>query len=732
MRMIPYSLVGCLALASTGAAAAATPRDGGAQRALVIALDVAEDRAPEWVCVVTHHACRALPADRANGSRGDACDSLELDGLRPHLTPGAGQRYRFTESSWSGRVPRDLRSALAALVRPEPAARVCSHEDNGLCTPELDLRGFITTRGTLSGEIACGAKPGARALQYGAGLSAGGFQDRRVAFLSLSFSDAALRVPGVEDVSLVGTTATVHFEAAPAPSNTTMIQVIGGDYVPSASSAFGSIASVIVKLQPRCRLTVVDVPDARSPITSVSLDSASLGQSSCQPDSPASRSLPLEIPFVPTNEWKRLTVTQGTEHTTISELRWTTALPASHGQVGLRSFAFYWQRPPDCFAERWGEPTPPRERGSWSRSCPRVTLPEHSTICSLTSSDELGAAPPERCAYRCEIGPQLEAAAFPIKVQFDRMRGAVTGDGSDTLYSWADQLAYPEQVLTSVVAEPNRRVMIEFPDPAAWQDRYGDKIDAIRYRIGQSTGEMFLKGRTTPEMPARWVSLPSPGRSCSDVVRVMISGTRRYEDATLVVKQGRVELTRPDDYRVPLRFYALLGVGTTFRYLRDNVRSATLGDAGVGAQWDLGRSMSMNLEIAGQLTHTFYGGIELSSDRRAEYFSVAYLRFDIRTALEWWFLRRFGAAVGAGGGFGTPLSFADSHIVGDVQFSAVIELQPLVFTVLPRRLWLVSGGGLRLAEQHRNYGSDFAGSPIPEFERDPQGYVFLRLRGALE
>jgi hypothetical protein len=214
----------------------------------------------------------------------------------------------------------------------------------------------------------------------------------------------------------------------------------------------------------------------------------------------------------------------------------------------------------------------------------------------------------------------------------------------------------------------------------------------------------------------------------------MISGTRDYQETTFDAKDGRVELTRPFDYRPHLRFYALLGAGSTFRYLRDSdsVRSATFGDAGLGGQYDLGGPWSLNIETIGQLTHTFYGGIQLPLQQRSPFQTVSYLRFDARTALEWWFRRRFGAALAIGLGFGTPVDFADSHVVGDIQFSSLVELQPLIFTIFPHKLWFVAGAGTRLLEQHRNYVTDFTGSPTPLFQRDSQEYVFLRLRGALE
>lgn len=657
--------------------------------------------------------------------------------------------------------------------------------------PELDLRQFgktTTARKSvgsprLSGGIVCGVRRGtpypvgnethtsahreARVSGLAPSEPDGSLKNKRVAFVALTEG------PGVQEVTLVGTTATLKLEDLgdkhPTPT-AAFIQVVGGDYAASESSAFATNESVVVKLQPRCSHFVAEVPSHVARIRSISLDSPSLraiaGRTrnrigaarhpadapsftasqlrapgrvpegvTCTPEDPVSRMISLELPFTPADEEKRLSVTYATEQVTQSEARWTESLPPKPLKLAVRSIQFHWHRPVGCLAERWSEATPkpqPGEQRTWSQSCPRVTL-SNSTVCGVTSREPMDDSTVlKTCDYHCAIDREMDTLPLPIPLVFDRIRTNPDTHQPEVIYSWRDQLEYSGQGLTSTVAPDDRRVMVEFRNPSDWRDRYGDKIDSIRVLSGQSSNQFDLMGRDPAEVAPPWVSLPTPGRTCSDRVRVAVIGTRRYDETTLEVRDGRVELTRPYDYRPHLLFYGLVGTGALFRHLTSNVRSATFGDLGLGGQYDLGGPWSFDAELTGQLTHTFYEGIELSQQQRSDFLAVPYLRFDVRGALEWWHHRRFGAALSVGIGLGTPLGFADARIVGAVRMSALIEAQPLIFTMFPGRLWFLAGTGFRLLEQHMDYVTDFAGSPTPNLERDPQWYVFLRFRGALE
>jgi hypothetical protein len=609
----------------------------------------------------------------------------------------------------------------------------------------------------------------ARTSSLDASGSEGSFNNKRVAFIALTFGDASQGGSGIQEVKFVGTTATINFERSLAKSTATLVQVLGGDYAASGSSAIGSNENVIVKLHPRCSHFIAEIPAHETLIESVSLDSTSIrgiavreakrlaGATSsrepqihgsapprngltCSPEDKTWRTLSLEVPFTPVGEEKRLTVdvrvpdsSYGTKwQTTTNEARWTESLPPSPLKLGVRSIQFRWRRPVGCLAERWSEPIPKLKDTPWNQSCPRATL-SNSTVCSVISPEPRdNSSEQEACEYRCEIKATLDALTLPISVTFDRIRTNPTTRQPEVVYSWHDQIEYSGQELTSVVAPNDRRVMLEFQNPSDWKDRYGDKLDAIRIVSGQSSNQLDLMGRDDDEVLPRWVSLPTAGRTCTDRVRVAVVGTRRYDEKTFEAKNGRVELTRPYDYRPHLLFYGLAGSGALFRHLTSNVRSATLGELGLGGQYDLGGPWSLDAEVTGQFTHTFYEGIELSDRQKSDFLTVSYLRFDVRGALEWWHHRRFGVAMSVGLGLGTPLGFADARIVGAVRFSTLVEAQPLIFTMFPRRLWFLAGTGFRLLEQHMDYVTDFTGSPTPNLERDPQWYVFLRFRGALE
>src|SRR5262249_9333469 len=147
-----------------------------------------------------------------------------------------------------------------------------------------------------------------------------------------------------------------------------------------------------------------------------------------------------------------------------------------------------------------------------------------STICSVSSPETADATDqPEACEYHCEIDNKLDAPTLPISVSFDRIRVNSIAHRSEIVYSWKDRIEYSGQELTSVVAPGDRRVMLDSPTPFAWKDRSGNKIDAIKFRDGESVSQISLSGLGVDQVPPPWVSLPTAGRSCTDGVRIAIT-----------------------------------------------------------------------------------------------------------------------------------------------------------------------------------------------------------------
>lgn len=773
MRLIPCVALGGLwcAIATTDAHAQARAADP--ITTLRISLDVPEERAPDWLCILTTVECH--PATNCP-------DAANLPQFVSLLKKRGRKHYGFSSPPPSiDKLPPRVGAALRALARPTgpdqtcdrehpEACPPCSREDTGACAPELDLRPLdqagVTAAGRtkLRGQIVCGGPQSAAGAAgdddfSGKPVLAGSFTNRRVAFVALMFRDQIWDGAGIQAVKRVGTRATITFDRPILSSRIRFLQVLGGDYTASLSSELEIDQRVTLALRPRCTHVVAEVPahTATAPIASISLAINSLGASehgdpgpprapdllTCRPDHADARTIPLELPLTSPSDEKRLIVTYGTPQATTSDVRWVGAAPPTPLKLGVRSIQFRWQRPIGCLAERWGEPTPAPKPVQWTASCPKATLSGLPPCEVISHEPPAGGAELEACEYRCEIGDSLEPLLLPVPVTFDRIRAAPSsgwsaGGQPEVVYSWHDQLEAAGQELTSVVAPADRRVMVEFGDPSAWKDRAGDKIDAIEVASGSSSNRLELMGRSQGDVPPRWVSLPTAGRMCTDRVRVAISGTRHYEAKTFDVKGGRIELTRPYDFRPHWMSYGLLGTGSQFRHMTSNVRSATFGDLGLGFQRELDGlswfdlAWSLDVEVIGQLTHTLYEGIELPGGPQSDFLPVAYLRFDGRVALEAWYLRRFGFAVAMGGGFGTPLDAGDARVVGITQKSGLVEAQPLIFTMFPGQLWFIVGGGLRLGEQHMNYTTDFTGSPAPIRERDLQAYVFLRLRGALE
>lgn len=701
---------------------------------LVISLDVPEERAPARLCVLSRVTCgpETRPCDNTTRLQSVA-EFFDDRGERP-------SRFRAPRSATRA-VPPEITEALQSLAAAAVFdARPCSSGGYGACLPEVDLRDFhrqleAQPHGVplpLGGQIVCGSQRHAQGAAHlprdGAGEREPG-DDRppaeRVALLSLAFHEEVL--DGINGVVLEGTVARVHLTHAASTRIT--VQVIGGDYAISPGGAFAADQIVNVRLRPRCGRFFAEVPAHQEQITAVELQRGK-AHHTCVPNDAMASIIPIELPFTSAGEDKLLTVRYAGGES--SEARWFESVPPSPLRLGARSIRFSWQRPVDCLADRWTEPTPSDEADDWTPVCPRATL-SNALPCKIMPAEPNDDAA-KLCRYRCDIPKGDSAVNLPIPVTFERVRSH-PGASSEVLYSWRDQLDVADQKLTSVVPPADRRVMLELEDPAQWKDRFGDEIDEIRIHSGQSAHQLDLLDLGHTEVPPPWVSLPSAGRTCSDRVRVAIGGSWRYHEMTFDGRDGRIELARPYEYRKRTLFYGFAGTGELLRHPRSNARSAAFGELGFGLQIDLARwlrSLMLNVEVSGHITHTFYEGIELPNQPDADFTAVPYLRFDLRVAVEWWWLRRVGVAVAGGAGLGTPLYADDARMVGALRRSEVLELQPVLFALLPTRVWFLAGLGLRTGEQHRDYRSDFLGSPSPDQEKDPQWYMFLRFRAALE
>lgn len=707
-------------------AGAASTSHGGPAGWLVISLDVPEERAPARLCLLSHVMC--------GKKDGKPCDNTaRLDSVAGFFDDRGELPSRFRENSESPDIPSEIADALRSLATAPSETHLCSGGGYGACAPEINLREFhqLSESGqpvlplTLSGNVVCGSQRHAQGAAHLRGDGSGASEPRdersrpqRVALLSLAFHEPVK--DGIDSIVLEGTVARVHLTRATSSGVT--VQVIGGNYAISEASSSAADQHANVRLQPRCNRIIAQVLAHKAQITGIEFERGE-EHHTCAPNDPKASTIPVELPFTPAGEEKLLTVTYDGGGT--SEKRWFESVPLSPLRLSARSIKFSWRRPVGCLAERWSEPTPPKEADDWSPACPRATL-SNATPCKRDGET------PEVCRYRCDIKEQ-SATSLPVLVTFERVRSH-PGALSEVLYSWRDQVDF-DQELTSVVSPADRRVMLEFADPAQWKDRFGDEIDEILIHSGQSASQIDLLHLDHTGLPPPWVSVPSAGRTCGDRVRVAIVGTWPYLERTFDVRDGRIELARSYTYRKRTLFYALAGTGELVRHWRSNARSAAFADLGLGLQIDLARwlrSLVLDVEATGQITHTFYEGIELSNQPAADFTAVPYLRFDLRVAVEWWWRRRVGVAVAGGVGLGTPLYPDDARTVGALRRSELLELHPLLFALRPARLWFLAGLGRRGGEQHRDYHTDFLGSPSPDREKDSQWYVFLRFRIALE
>ena len=741
------ALVASLLLASNAASAQPPTTDR-----LLITLDVPSDEAPGYLCVIGRdRACDPEAIDENDHIKDDQrCRTQDVSTL--DLEKTATSTYRLAAPLPPDGPRRELRQALAWLT--EQASSERCDQPHERCRPEIRFSPTFQRSpilGTVSRFLpwADGSRPAGAMTCGGTGGATG--ENRRVAFISLELSNGNDVSPyGVDEVKLVGTTASLTFLKQIPATTKTFVQVMGGDYAPSGSSSIGSDEHVIVKLQPRCSHYIAKLPGHRDPISRVELTAPSFRRPLvCTPKDANATSLDIEVPFTSTAEEKTLVVTYGTTEgvTGSNEARWVTSLPPVPLLLAVRHIQFRWQRPIGCLADTWSEATPAKER-SWNASCPRVTVSDE-TVCDLLTPEEpsrgwIARREIPHCEYRCTF---IEPQALPLPLRFDRIRSSVGAAGrNEAIYSWNDQLKYEGHELTSTVAPADRRVMLELADPNEWRDRRGDQVDSIRVVNDQGFDQLDLTRRDDPlvqrwssqvkglgaskteHAPPKWTAMSTPGRTCSDRLRIAIFGTRFYDEQTFEVRNGRVVLGSPFTYRPRNLIYVLGGIGSEYRSL---FRSAVpYADLGFGVQVDLKGPWSLNIEGNAQLTQVLYKGIEALENNPAGFERLSYLRAEFRIGPEWWVNRRRGVALLGGLAVGTPLDFANRNKVGSVSFSIPLELH-IIVTLLPHKLWLVPGLGLRLGERHFDFETDFRGAPTPSVERDASGYIILRIRGRL-
>ena len=717
-----------------------------ARSKILVSLDVEDDAAPDWVCVITDtRVCNPGGESLGKVSNPDRCLTSELSAFRKIVRAQADpdRTSQFVESAkFEGLYGAGIIGAAAALTR-RATSNDCSSLDHRGCEPVVDLAAFPT------GAITCGGRTRGGASQ-------------RVAILGLTFN--TVQKIGVEHVEFSGgNVATLTFRGDFPSSTVTFVQLLGGHYATSSMKFVGSRESVVVTLHPRCSVITAELPPHVEPLDKVDIAGAGLFECKSSNDR-VTPTMPIAIPYAPTGETKSLRVAhspdrEGDEDNPVFEASWTTALPPAPLKLGARAFAFTWSPPhDDCIADAWEEPVGENNK-YWTGRCPRATL-DNGALCTVRENMKVHTASPQKlsghtrstsCAYTCQIDPKLLPVALPMHLRFDRVRTLEGPPRADVLaYGWRDEIGYSGQETTSQVAPADRHVMIEFlPDVMDdWKEHHGDRIDAIRVTNRGVSDQLDLSGRGDAGPPA-WTTLSTPNRICTDRIRLSVFGTRVYDEKTLLIERGKLVLSNPFKYRSTAHMYLFAGAGLLydeFPYLGtptveagfgwqldgEFVREYLLGGKGPQLGW-----LSLDLELSGQLGKMLYRRVEDPPDRAgfaneiAQLETVPYARFDARAAIELWWTPRWSTGVATSVALGTAVNFDDDTRVGRLRLSLSYELQPVIFTLIARRLWAMLVLGVRRHEQHFDYTTDFLGEPTPFLRRDNQWFWTLRLRGRI-
>ncbi|HEY4244851.1 MAG TPA: hypothetical protein VGM88_33780 [Kofleriaceae bacterium] len=610
---------------------------------LVIALDVPGGELPGTLCVVSRTpSTETTPLATLFGTASAQGDV------------GMSWYHLFAlENFHHPQLPGDVQTALERLV--DGSSHPC--ED---CRTSLRLPARVIEHDAPAGHIICGRN------------SSGG---DRVAFVFLDFSIAD-GAAGVFEVELVGSVATLDFRYPLKSTAYPVAQIIGGDYVASGSSSYGTRERIQLTLQPRYVTVPIELPPGISPdavgppmfsFATVERERPNVGALRRLNDA-----LYLDVPNERSGTKVTLTFAMAAHpETPMLQTSWIGGLP-SPLRPGLRDPEFSW-RPP-CLSDLYGaHPSP-------TATCPTALV---------AGKTYAGAYADGLCRYH---GAPKAPLALPAPVHFERRQ----------LFGWDDILEAAGDTLGSFVPPDGRKVVVTL-DPETWDPH--EWLDEVELVLPTGTTSRIDLGKQTS-----WKAISTPNIGCSDTIRLRLRGEHIYQERAFAAEGGVVPLEAPSRYRARNHFALLFGasftdsVGDHQDHLTNRARFGTALVLGGALEIYLSALHALEVEVTSSTSRAAL--VDLPTPTTVAFDRVWYERWDVRVTHELWVAKRLHVGYSVGAGFAVPLLTEDDEKFGALRFSALAAVN-LRMVLGHQRFEGVLG--VRLFEHHELYTFDAAG-----------------------
>lgn len=513
-------------------------RSSAADSQLAIQFLIEPADAPSYLCIVT----RLKPLGARNVG-----ELVDASGVKP----GADDIIRLPFSKISVKTEKDahpetvrsdiLLNQVAEAARKHEAAagdQTCAGE-SGACFPAIHVKASQAQTRFILCEVNKDPTSGAERDAQGRYLT------QRIAVVEIDPGPKDLGATAYLDrVSLNGTAAQMILKRAPdGHAQQLTAAVRGGDYA-NAESGLNVNGRVALRLLPRCKKRLVEIPRIEikegSTVTA-SLVSRSVFVPACRVGPMKERRFPMMIPAVDPGDVKTLSVRVVPAGWIDSEAEFTDhwldleAPPVLKVRPAVLSFG--WQI--DCMY--------PGETAQ--QGCPSARIIGVGVTCRAENPID------GICNYRC-APPAAVTSEFdlPARVRFTH--------GSDE--SWEAELSFGNQILQGYVPLPERRVEINL---SHWDDESRTlsqltRMPASKIRHVVMWDKSGAAHRVVPRPTTEHISLP--GAQCGEVVSYQIEGDREYNEQHREIWGGKIVLGNPLDEVKWITGGIALGGGAAF------------------------------------------------------------------------------------------------------------------------------------------------------------------------
>lgn len=526
-------------------------------------------------------------------------------------------------------IAKRVLDAVREMTVDAAARRGCA---SGMCAPRIVLRHRDPR---FPDSIVCRRDPQSND------------QTKRVVVLLVEQLVGGDLKPELNDIQLSNTVASLEwlFDKPRKADVEFSVTAIGGHYY-GLGRTYTDRAKVVVPLRLRCRDHDVQIPAVAGPPdmrVDVTIRSGA-HEVLCTGMRLDDDRRTLRVPLPHREGRKTITIDVGTPrdaYYTRLAAHWNTVEPPPVVVTQVEAVSFRWKR--HCLYPKVAE-------------CPTARIPDVGIECAEPSALASDAHSSE-CAYVCERAPGADPASeahvsftLPVRLSFQRkLRGLRANDDV-----WEDVLSYSDQLLSGYVKAEDRYLDLSFdrwiPSEAAAKGGPDAQsaLTARRWRSGDEISSVSITspmGRVYTVTPQLGQRIPAPGVTCDEVLKYQIVGTRPYEESTVPISDGRIDLPHPTTSASRFAPGLKLLVGGLIRFYSPSADRSPHGQVLTGLQvigslrpkaWPVALELRAGYMLGQQAYYTLAGALG----------TTLYHRWPLGVLVRWNFKEDFYAGVG--------------------------------------------------------------------------------------